>query len=84
MGRGVISKGEERIVLGKVTFPQEGELGSYPANYLIFIWGRERAHVADYFTEASQKIPLTVKTTFLEEVRSAVRLGIKPWFGDFA
>jgi len=52
------------------------------ADYHIFLWGMESAYVADYLIGADQKIPNgLVKATFLREVVTVVRLGIKPWAG---
>ena len=45
----------------------------------------ERAHVTDYLIGALGKFPdHTVKITCLGEVETAIRLGIKPRFGDLA
>ena len=52
-------------------------------DYLVFLWGIGRARVADDLTGADQKIPdRLVKTTFLGNVETAVRLVIKSWFAD--
>ena len=51
-------------------------------DYFILLWGMERAHVTDW---CDQKIPdSVVKNTFLGEVETAIRLGIKAQFGDLA
>lgn len=63
-----------------------------------YLWGRQgvlwrrlspiplrdrEAHVADYLIEAGKKIPdQPVKTTFLGEAETAIRLGIKCRLGD--
>lgn len=48
----------------------------------IFLWGMESAYVADYLIGADQQIPnCLVKATFLREVVTVIRLGIKPWAG---
>ena len=50
--------------------------------------GKERDPVTDYLIGADQKIPdltyISVKTVFLGEAETAIRLGIKPRFGDLA
>ena len=52
------------------------------ADYHIFLWGMESAYMADYLIGADQKIPnWLVKATFLREVVTVNRLGIKPWAG---
>lgn len=59
--------------------------GVYIADYLIFLWGQERAHVTDCLIGADQKIPdRLVKTTFLGEVESSARSGINPRFGGLS
>lgn len=47
--------------------------------------GEGKAHVTDYVLCAYQKIPDSqVRTAFPEEVKTAINLGIKTWFGDWA
>ena len=47
-----------------------------------FGWWK-RAYVADYLIGADQKIPdWQVKSAFLGEVVTAIKLGIKPWSFD--
>lgn len=55
--------------------------GSYHTNYLIFLGGMERAHVADSSTDL--KVPDSlVETSFLGEVETTIRLCIKPQGGN--
>lgn len=65
-GRKETSKRKERIVPGKVTFPW-GERRE--------VFGRCRGDVQDAWGRR-------VKTAFVREVESAIRLGIKPLFAD--
>ena len=58
--------------------------GSHYEDYLIFLWRMEKAFGTDYLTNADKKLPdWLVKTTFLGQVETAIKLGIKPGFGDF-
>ena len=49
--------------------------------YLILHWRMVRAHVTDHLIGAEQKIPgRPVKTKFLGDVDTPIKLGTKPWF----
>lgn len=39
--------------------------GSYWVDYLIFLWGIERAPMTDYFTGADQKLPDCLVKSYL-------------------
>lgn len=52
------------------------------ADHLTFLWAMEGFCDMDHLTTADQGIPhWLVKITFLGEVKTAVRIGIKFWFG---
>lgn len=51
-------------------------------DYLIFLWGIEMVYMADYFTDADQKVSdWLAKTKFLWNVKDAFRLPLRPRFG---
>ena len=52
--------------------------GSIKGDYLIFLWGKKRAYLADYLIGADQNIPdWLVKIIFLGKAETVIRLGIK-------
>ena len=55
-GKGVISKRKGLFQARSFSLMRKYR-GSNPAEYLIFLWGRERAHVTDVLTGADQKTP---------------------------
>ena len=77
----VISKRKERIVPGKVT-----GLGGMGPGVLALLGGRDGEDLGDRLPQRwGLKIPdWLVKATLLEGAGSAVRLGMKPWFGGLA
>lgn len=75
--RKLLVKEKKEIVSGKVTFLRWNTRRSYKVDDLIY-------KVADYLTAADQKIPEQLVNIFLGETATAVRLSIKPWFGDLA
>lgn len=82
-GKKLLTK--EKGCFRMITFPLGEGRVSNGAHYLLLLWSRERLHVADDLIDAGQKIPdLPVKTTFLGEVETAVRLGVQSRLGDLA
>ena len=49
----------------------------YHTDILFFLWGMEKAPMAGYLIGVNQKIQLLIKITFLRQVKTTVRLGIK-------
>ena len=58
-----------------------GDRRGLGGGYLILHWRMVRAHVTDHLIGAEQKIPCRhVKTKFLGDVDTPIKLGTKPWF----
>lgn len=59
-------------------------MGTDRADYLIFLWGMETAHVADYLLGADQKTTdQLVKMTFLGRLKLQLGSVLSPswWYG---